>query len=431
MADPQNIFGTAQPMASPEFVNDERRRELMQPELDRIDANQVNRMNNVSRGNGTAQRARWDREDEIQAAQQRVQQQMQNKSPEQQQAELGAATNKAVAAMGGLSSVPEAQREEEVLKIAAREAQKLGMQGMAAQLASKYADIAKARIKGELAMETLEATTSSAQSKATTDAANAQSAGQEQRKEVDYETGNEEEFTVDASGAEIPGSRRVINYPTFSPTKLGKDANGEENIVLQNTGNGTMVDPPKRTGETVKAAMARMKEAEVSFLAADAELAKIDPLLNGNLINWWTTGAYGKRVAEFGATPFLKGSSDAADLKTQLNSVVAVLGFDALRGLREKGSTLGQIAVIELIMLQSAIANLDQSASPDGLKENLRRVQAHYERYKQNVLYQTKGDVNYMFNGPYAADYAKYTFKDRTGRRGIIDPTTGQKRWVD
>lgn len=431
MADPQNIFGTAQPMASPEFVNDERRRELMEPELDRVDSNYDTRMGQVSSGATNVYEANHQRNRETQQAQQRVQQQMQNKSPEQQQAELGAATNKAVAAMGGLSSVPEAQREEEVLKIAAREAQKLGMQGMAGQLASKYADLAQNRIKKELEMEKLEATTSSAKTKARVDDIESQSAGQQQREEVDYETGNKEEFTIGADGKEVPGSRRVVEYPTFTPTKLGKGPDGQENIVLQNSGNGTMVDPPKRTGETVKAALKRMDDANLAFKDADKELAKVGPLLSGKLINWWTTGAYGTRIADFGAVRGIPGGEDAANLKTQLNSIKAVLGFDALKALREKGSTLGQVAVIELQMLQSAVANIDQTASPEGLKENLRRVQEHYSNYKKNVLYQTKNDVNYMFNGPYAKEYAKYTFKDRTGRRGIIDPTTGQKRWVD
>jgi hypothetical protein len=64
-------------------------------------------------------------------------------------------------------------------------------------------------------------------------------------------------------------------------------------------------------------------------------------------------------------------ASDAGDLEAQLMTVNSRFGLDQLLALKNKGGTLGQIAVKEFEALQSSVANLKQSQSADQLKRNL------------------------------------------------------------
>jgi hypothetical protein len=84
-------------------------------------------------------------------------------------------------------------------------------------------------------------------------------------------------------------------------------------------------------------------------------------------INAWTAGLAGQTLGSLGST-------DANDLRTLLNTVKANLGFDKLQDMRDNsptGGALGQVAVAELEMLQSAFASVEQSQTPEQLRENM------------------------------------------------------------
>ena len=80
--------------------------------------------------------------------------------------------------------------------------------------------------------------------------------------------------------------------------------------------------------------------------------------------------------------------STARDLSSNLDTIRANLGFAELQAMRDAsptGGALGAIAVQELTALQSTVASLDQSQSPEQLRKNLQTVGEHYQRWKNAV----------------------------------------------
>jgi hypothetical protein len=81
-------------------------------------------------------------------------------------------------------------------------------------------------------------------------------------------------------------------------------------------------------------------------------------------------------------------STDAKDLSKRLTTIKANLGFDRLQQMRDAsptGGALGQVAVQELVALQSTIASLDQDQSPKQLKEALDKIELHYSNWRDAV----------------------------------------------
>lgn len=77
--------------------------------------------------------------------------------------------------------------------------------------------------------------------------------------------------------------------------------------------------------------------------------------------------------------------STAVDLRANLDTIKANLGFDTLQAMRESsptGGALGQVAVQELNSLQSTVASLDREQSPEQLLANLQKVRDHYSRWQ-------------------------------------------------
>jgi len=69
--------------------------------------------------------------------------------------------------------------------------------------------------------------------------------------------------------------------------------------------------------------------------------------------------------------PYAPAQSLASDIEV----IKSNIGLNSLLDLKERGGTLGQIAVFELQALQNSLANLDISLPPDRLKSNLREVE--------------------------------------------------------
>ncbi|WP_129136370.1 hypothetical protein [Luteimonas sp. YGD11-2] len=80
--------------------------------------------------------------------------------------------------------------------------------------------------------------------------------------------------------------------------------------------------------------------------------------------------------------------SPAFNLASEIETVKANLGFDRLQQMRDNsptGGALGQVAVQELIALQSTVANLDPNQSEAQIRANLNRVKEHYEGWTSAV----------------------------------------------
>ena len=69
--------------------------------------------------------------------------------------------------------------------------------------------------------------------------------------------------------------------------------------------------------------------------------------------------------------------TDSGEVKRLVNTLTANLGFDALQDLKQRGGTLGQIAVAELEALQSTITSLDPKAK--GFKDSILMLAEKYD----------------------------------------------------
>ena len=101
-------------------------------------------------------------------------------------------------------------------------------------------------------------------------------------------------------------------------------------------------------------------------------------------------------------------TTPAYTLRTKLDTIKANIGFDRLQQMREAsptGGALGQVAVQELNALQSTIASLSQGLKPTELKENLTKIEFHYNNWLRTTNGQqpmTREEFDRM-NAPEAA----------------------------
>ena len=97
----------------------------------------------------------------------------------------------------------------------------------------------------------------------------------------------------------------------------------------------------------------------------------------------------GRLTAGFGGSALgaIPGT-EARDLQAKLTTIKANLGFDRLQQMRDAsptGGALGQVAVQELVALQSTVASLDQAQSPKQLKDALDKIERHYTKWRNTV----------------------------------------------
>jgi len=104
----------------------------------------------------------------------------------------------------------------------------------------------------------------------------------------------------------------------------------------------------------------------------------------------------------FGSTGFLGqvtggiGGTEAHDLSGTISTIQANLAFDRLQAMREAsktGGALGQISERELLLLQSAVENLDPTQKTETVISNLQDVSDKYQRMvdKLNIALGTQG----------------------------------------
>lgn len=94
-----------------------------------------------------------------------------------------------------------------------------------------------------------------------------------------------------------------------------------------------------------------------------------------------TTGFVGSMLDTVPGTP-------ANDLRVTIDTIKANLAFDALQAMREAsptGGALGAVSERELGLLESAVASLDQSQTPEQMRDALQRVKQHYNNWRHAV----------------------------------------------
>jgi hypothetical protein len=136
----------------------------------------------------------------------------------------------------------------------------------------------------------------------------------------------------------------------------------------------------------------REKSQQAALAQADRIITTVDSALKK--VGYSTSGV-GSVVAGVPGTT-------ARDLKSELETVKANLGFAELQAMREAsptGGALGAIAVQELTALQSTVASLDQGQSPPQLQQSLKKIRGHLQKLKE-VNGGSTGGASGSFDAP-------------------------------
>jgi hypothetical protein len=118
--------------------------------------------------------------------------------------------------------------------------------------------------------------------------------------------------------------------------------------------------------------------ADMAISSADRIIAEVQD--TKKMVSPFTAGA-GSWLSSVPLT-------EAKDLSKRLTTIKANLGFDRLQQMRDAsptGGALGQVAVQELVALQSTIASLDQDQSSKQLKDALDKIELHYSNWRDAV----------------------------------------------
>ena len=136
-----------------------------------------------------------------------------------------------------------------------------------------------------------------------------------------------------------------------------------------------MVDIPggKRDIERRQALAEQAKRDETRLRRANDLLKTIDTLVP--LIGPMSVGVVGQNTKNIGGTP-------AANVSALMNQIQAATAFDELSELKESKTSLGQVAIKEIELLQNAVVALDQKMSPDLYRQQLALLK---ERTQQTI----------------------------------------------
>lgn len=146
----------------------------------------------------------------------------------------------------------------------------------------------------------------------------------------------------------------------------------------QIAGNEATIEAGKKVGsergQQIADAPTNIRRAESNIATYENTIGAIDRA--EKLASGWTTGVMSK-------SDFVPGTP-AYDLKAELQTITANIGFDRLQRMREEsptGGALGQVAIQELTALQNSIASLDRAQSPEQFRNNLGIVRNRYRSF--------------------------------------------------
>jgi hypothetical protein len=166
--------------------------------------------------------------------------------------------------------------------------------------------------------------------------------------------------------------RQKADAATSEADTKATDADLKKRIEAATTAEKAVIAAQNRsqTGQNVLNAVEQVKKA------SDPENADYLP----------ATG-FGSWLASFAGDLEVNGVKVAGNARSNYSAVKTIqanLGFDALQAMRDAsptGGALGQVAVQELEMLQSTVANLDPTTA--NFADNIKRVEELYKRIEQ------------------------------------------------
>lgn len=140
----------------------------------------------------------------------------------------------------------------------------------------------------------------------------------------------------------------------------------------------------------------KMERQESTITAIDNVVNKVDE----------TIKQVGPFSAGVGSILSIVPGTTAKNLAANVETIKANLGFDRLQRMRDAsptGGALGQVAVQELVALQSSISALDTAQSPSQLLANLNNVKRHYENWRATIRKAQEQDTDMPDSQPAAS----------------------------
>jgi hypothetical protein len=164
--------------------------------------------------------------------------------------------------------------------------------------------------------------------------------------------------------APAPASR-----PAAAPAAQPEPAPASQRIMRPIPGSPQAKQEAEAAAARAAATTRRIESADAAIQSLDKVLERVSPL-------------------SVGAGSLLKGipSTEAANINALLKNVQASTAFNELKDLKEDKTTLGQVAVKEIELLQNAATALDMAMSPDLFKEQALKLKARFETTKRRLM---------------------------------------------
>lgn len=181
-----------------------------------------------------------------------------------------------------------------------------------------------------------------------------------------------------------PPIPRVIQGPAREPPPQTPTQAATDDVTLR-LRELEVAEQERKAQQEAQAAQTREDMRRLREEQARVVIGTIDRALGTNgqegTVDSYTTGLSGAVVGRIPGT-------EGYNLRSQLTTVKANLGFDRLQQMREMsptGGALGQVAIQELEALQASLGNLDNAQSEDELRTNLTQIRRHYMNWLDAV----------------------------------------------
>ena len=178
-----------------------------------------------------------------------------------------------------------------------------------------------------------------------------------------------------------------------------RDTNRATAIAEAQAKEATRIANARQAAINAKNSTQKVMPSETALMYGRAALSAIERTesLVNNEKAWvpWdnTTGILGNLMKNI-------PSSAANDVMANIKTIEAAVGFDRLQAMRDAsptGGALGQVSNIELDLLKSSLANLNQAQSKEQFLVNLSQVKQVYN----DIVYGGPNSANRAGNGGY------------------------------
>lgn len=146
----------------------------------------------------------------------------------------------------------------------------------------------------------------------------------------------------------------------------------------------------RETGERAAAAPQKLASLQSAIDRAKLVVRKLDEA--GKKVGVLTSGPAGVVLSQIPGT-------DAVALKRDIDTVLANVGFSELQKMRFEsptGGALGQVAVQELMMLQSVLGSLDMGQAPSVLRKQISDVRDQYNASLAKLQYAMEQEREFL-----------------------------------